>query len=68
MLWAVMDSVRLIASDMDGTLLNRRGELEPDFFTIFEQLEKHGIRFAAASGRQYDGLLKTEFLILACSF
>lgn len=43
MLWAVMDSVRLIASDMDGTLLNRRGELEPDFFTIFEQLEKHGI-------------------------
>lgn len=54
-----MDSVRLIASDMDGTLLNRRGELEPDFFTIFEQLEKHGIRFAAASGRQYDGLRKT---------
>ena len=37
MLWAVMDSVRLIASDMDGTLLNGRGELDPDFFTIFEQ-------------------------------
>lgn len=54
-----MDSVRLIASDMDGTLLNGRGELDPDFFIVFEQLQRHGIRFAAASGRQYDGLRKT---------
>lgn len=52
----VMDSVKLIASDMDGTLLNGKGELAPAFFSLFEKLERRGIRFAAASGRQYDGL------------
>ena len=54
-----MDSVTLIASDMDGTLLNGKGELDPAFFPLFRELELRGIRFAAASGRQYDGLLRT---------
>lgn len=54
-----MDSVRLIASDMDGTLLNGKGELDPAFFSLFERMERRGIRFTAASGRQYDGLRKT---------
>ncbi len=54
-----MDSVKLIASDMDGTLLNGKGELDPAFFPLFNELELRGIRFAAASGRQYDGLLRT---------
>ena len=40
MMVAAMDSVRLIASDMDGTLLNGRGELDPDFFIVFEQLQR----------------------------
>ena len=53
---SVMDSVKLIASDMDGTLLNGKGELDPAFFPLFRELELRGIRFAAASGRQYDGL------------
>ena len=56
---SVMDSVKLIASDMDGTLLNGKGELDPAFFPLFRELELRGIRFAAASGRQYDGLLRT---------
>ncbi|WP_343203763.1 HAD hydrolase family protein, partial [uncultured Akkermansia sp.] len=43
-----MDSVKLIASDMDGTLLNGKGELAPAFFSLFEKLERRGIRFAAA--------------------
>ena len=55
----VMDSVKLIASDMDGTLLNGKGELDPAFFSLFKKLEHRGIRFAAASGRQYDGLRRT---------
>ena len=50
---SVMDSVKLIASDMDGTLLNGKGELDPAFFPLFRELELRGIRFAAASGRQY---------------
>lgn len=56
---SVMDSVKLIASDMDGTLLNGKGELDPAFFSLFKELEHRGIRFAAASGRQYDGLFRT---------
>ena len=54
-----MDSVKLIASDMDGTLLNGKGELDPAFFSLFKKLEHRGIRFAAVSGRQYDGLRRT---------
>lgn len=54
-----MEAVKLIASDMDGTLLNGKGELDPAFFCLFNRLESCGIRFAAASGRQYDGLRRT---------
>lgn len=53
-----MEPVKLIASDMDGTLLNGKGELNPAFFSLFDRLETCGIRFAAASGRQYDGLCR----------
>lgn len=59
MLNAVMEAAKLIASDMDGTLLNGQGELDPAFFSLFDRLEACGIRFAAASGRQYDGLRRT---------
>lgn len=59
MLNAVMEAVKLIASDMDGTLLNGKGELDPVFFSLFDRLEACGIRFTAASGRQYDGLRRT---------
>ena len=55
---SVMDSVKLIASDMDGTLLNGKGELDPAFFPLFRELELRGIRFAAASGRQYPALAR----------
>ncbi|MBT1687052.1 HAD family hydrolase [Dawidia soli] len=49
-------SVRLVASDMDGTLLNTKHELSPDFFTIFDRMRSRGILFSAASGRQYHNL------------
>ena len=48
----------MIASDMDGTLLDTQGELNPEFFQLFKELRKHGIQFAAASGRQYHNLKK----------
>lgn len=51
--------IKLIASDMDGTLLNKDGELNEEFFDIFEQLMAKNIKFAAASGRQYFQLLKS---------
>jgi len=49
-------SVRLVASDMDGTLLNTKHELSPEFFTVFNRMRSKGILFSAASGRQYQNL------------
>ena len=46
--------IKLIASDLDGTLLkNGAQELPPDIFPIIRELRQKGIRFVAASGRQY---------------
>lgn len=50
--------VKLIACDMDGTLLNGRGELEGEFYEVFKKLVDYDIKFAVASGRQYYQLLK----------
>lgn len=52
------ESIKLIASDMDGTLLDSSGTLNPEFFTLFEELSLKNIIFVAASGRQYYNLLK----------
>lgn len=41
---------------MDGTLLNSKHELDPEFYTLFRRLRKRGIHFAAASGRQYQNI------------
>ncbi|MBQ6985849.1 MAG: HAD hydrolase family protein, partial [Oscillibacter sp.] len=43
--------IRLVATDMDGTLLNSRKELPPDFEAWV--VSHPGIRVAIASGRQY---------------
>ena len=50
--------IKLIASDMDGTLLNDKNEIHEDFYKVFEELKKQDIIFAAASGRQYYNLAK----------
>ena len=49
--------IKLVAADMDGTLLNSRHELSPAFFPIFEQMKEKGLLFAAASGRQFFNIL-----------
>lgn len=51
-------SIKLIASDMDGTLLDSAGRLHPEFFSVFENLKEKDVVFVAASGRQYYNLLK----------
>ncbi|CAH0525537.1 Cof-type HAD-IIB family hydrolase [Vibrio hippocampi] len=51
--------IRFIATDMDGSLLNEQGQLPDGFFPLFEQIDKHDILFAAASGRQYYSLAET---------
>ena len=49
--------IRLIAADLDGTLLDSRKRLSPGLFPLIRALRARGVRFAAASGRQYDNLL-----------
>ena len=51
-------NIKLIVSDVDGTLLNSSHQLNPKFFDIFEQLEAAGVIFVVASGRQYQNLRK----------
>ena len=48
--------IRLIASDLDGTLLDKQGRLPEGIFDMIRALNARGIRFAAASGRQYGNL------------
>lgn len=48
--------IKLIASDMDGTLLDPQKNFPPDFFNILDRLEKKDIRFIVASGRSYSAL------------
>ena len=45
--------IKLIATDMDGTLLNSRNEIQEGFYEVFNELQEKEIIFAAASGRQY---------------
>lgn len=51
--------IKFIAADMDGTLLDQYGQLDPQMFELIDQLEQQGIRFCAASGRQYFSLKDT---------
>lgn len=50
--------IKLIISDLDGTLLNDDQVVTPEFYDCFEKLSQNGIRFAAASGRQYFNMKK----------
>jgi len=52
--------IKLIACDMDGTLLTSDKKLPKDLFSVLEQLRERGILFAVASGRQY-GSLRRDF-------
>ena len=46
-------SIRLICSDIDGTLLQYgRKELEGEIFEQIRELHRHGILYCPASGRQ----------------
>lgn len=51
--------IKLIASDLDGTLLQGgKQELYKETFEVIEALTRRGIHFVAASGRQYPNLKK----------
>src|SRR6478735_8101578 len=49
--------IRLIVSDMDGTLLDDDKEVHEQFWPLVQELHRRGIAFSPASGRQYYTLL-----------
>ena len=64
--------IKLIASDIDGTLLQEGSDrLDPEFYTVIPELKKRGILFAAASGRGYASIsrlfapVKDEMIFIA---
>ncbi|WP_242121637.1 Cof-type HAD-IIB family hydrolase [Aestuariivivens sediminicola] len=64
-------NIKLVVSDMDGTLLNPKGEISARFFNQFQELKRKNIHFVAASGRQYQsivekfGTIKDQLSIIA---
>ena len=51
--------IKLVASDLDGTLLFKGAQSLPEeIFPLIRQLKKMGILFVAASGRQYANMKK----------
>jgi len=49
--------VKLIVTDMDGTLLNSKSEVSNQFLGIYNKLRELDIQFIAASGRQYFSII-----------
>ncbi len=47
------DNIKLVATDLDGTLLNTKKELPDKIFKVIKELKKMGVLFVAATGRQY---------------
>ena len=66
-----LSQIKLVVSDMDGTLLNSNHEVSSLFFDLFKELKKHNILFVAASGRPYYSItekldsIKDEIIIVA---
>ena len=49
--------IKLIASDLDGTLLKEGTmDINPEIYEIIRKLKAKGIVFAAVSGREYDSI------------
>jgi Cof subfamily protein (haloacid dehalogenase superfamily) len=63
--------IKMVVSDMDGTLLNSNHEVSPRFLELFQELKKRDILFVAASGRQYHSIvekliqIKDDIIVIA---
>ena len=51
-----LSKVKMVVTDMDGTLLNANSEVSDQFFELYKGLRAHQIHFVAASGRQYSSI------------
>lgn len=66
-----LSGIKLVVTDMDGTLLNSNHEVSPLFFDLFKVIRQRGILFAAASGRQFNSIeeklapIREDIIIIA---
>lgn len=66
-----LSQIKLVVTDMDGTLLNSDHEVSSLFLELFKDLKKHNILFVAASGRPYYSIveklhsIKDEIIVVA---
>lgn len=66
-----LSKIKMVVSDMDGTLLNSNHEVSARFFSIFNKLKEKNIHFVAASGRQYHSIIeklepiKNDIIVIA---
>ena len=66
-----LSKVKLVVTDMDGTLLNSKSQVSDRFFDLYQDLKEHNIHFVAASGRQYHSIvdklepIKNDITIIA---
>ena len=54
----LLKDVKLVVTDMDGTLLNPNHEVSEQFIDQFWALKEKGIRVVAASGRQHNSIVE----------
>ena len=50
--------IKLVVTDMDGTLLDDNHEIHESFWDTLKELKRKNIQFCVASGRQYYNLLE----------
>ncbi|MFD8033852.1 Cof-type HAD-IIB family hydrolase [Streptomyces sp. NPDC093675] len=50
--------IRLVVTDMDGTLLDGAGRIPEDLWPLLAELRRRGVLFSPASGRQYAALAR----------
>jgi Cof subfamily protein (haloacid dehalogenase superfamily) len=50
--------IRLVVTDLDGTLLGPDGEVPAGIWPVLAELDRRGILFCPASGRQYENIVR----------
>lgn len=66
-----LSRIKMVVTDMDGTLLNSDHMVSERFLGLFEKLKERNILFVAASGRQYQSIvdklapIKNDILVIA---
>jgi hypothetical protein len=58
-----LSKIKMVVTDMDGTLLNSNHQVSDHFFDLFKRLKSQGIIFVAASGRQYNSIINKLYTI-----